>query len=310
MRIFGKKKYMNTFLSILCATSIILISCDTKTAVDQTATQESSAKDNSVQKEPHRYGGWFCPDNLGGFPPVDIQNLDIVPVVTDRLPTEDETRDGRSLIHVDTAKYPDAKALRMDLPRVARIKSSHNGLDELIIVIQAIVVQDDTVVGYRFPHGGNGSAWYSDVTFLSDTEKNALGSRPFVYLDSELSGNKASTWAALAQTDYADKLSKWFDQREFLDSKWTPESRAYLNFESDTVNARGYISDMYGILYIHVDYDYNGNQYSEKVVVSENLEEGTAHVTISMGPYPDNLENRKAYWNKWLEKLRNLSKAG
>lgn len=64
---------------------------------------------------------------------------------------------------------------------------------------------------------------------------------------------------------------------------------------------------MYGVLYIHVDYDYAGNQYSEKVVVSENFEEGTARVTISMGPYPENLENRKAYWNNWMNEVKQNS---
>ena len=38
-------------------------------------------------------------------------------------------------------------------------------MDELIIVIQAIVVQEDTVVGYRFANGGNGSDWLKE--FLS-----------------------------------------------------------------------------------------------------------------------------------------------
>lgn len=183
---------MKRILSLLCATSIILLSCDTKPAAEEPVAEEVSSEANNVQKEPHRYGGWFCPDNLNGFPPVDIQELERVPVIKDRLPTKDEARSRSSLILVDTDKYPDAKAMPMDLPKLARIKSSHNGLDELIIVIQAIIVQGDTVVGYRFPHGGNGSAWYSDVTFLTDDEREALGSRPFVYMDSEFPGTKAS----------------------------------------------------------------------------------------------------------------------
>lgn len=112
---------------------------------------QETAQVDTKTKEPHRYGGWYCPDNFG-FTPVDIQKLDEVPAIANRLPTQQELRDHKSLISVDTAKYPDARALEMDLPRVARISSANSRMNELIIVIQAIIV-DHLRVGNMWDSG-------------------------------------------------------------------------------------------------------------------------------------------------------------
>ncbi len=34
----------------------------------------------------HPYGGWYCPDNLYGFPPVNAAELASVPAVNGRMP--------------------------------------------------------------------------------------------------------------------------------------------------------------------------------------------------------------------------------
>ena len=48
-----------------------------------------SLAQNSAEKEPHKYGGWYCPDNLNGFPAVDINNWENVPIVNGRMATKD-----------------------------------------------------------------------------------------------------------------------------------------------------------------------------------------------------------------------------
>ncbi|NNF20610.1 MAG: hypothetical protein HKN67_01610, partial [Saprospiraceae bacterium] len=120
---------------------LIFISCNSQeTATDYSETKTKESVTEVVEKkEPHRFGGWYCPDNFG-FVPVDIQKLNEVPAIADRLPTQDEIRENKSLINVDTEKHPDARAMEMDLPRVARIYNDRNGMNELIIVIQAIIV--------------------------------------------------------------------------------------------------------------------------------------------------------------------------
>ena len=118
------------------------------------------------------------------------------------LPTASQLKrsfdDNKSLIAVDTEKYPDARALDMDLTKgsATNLFSSKKNMHELIIVIQAIVVQGDTVVGYRFPNGGNGSDWINHVTFLSDDEVANMGSQPFFYSKSVLNTTAKDIWAA------------------------------------------------------------------------------------------------------------------
>jgi len=141
-------------LSVLTFNFIFFISCsqnvDIDNKVDQVPKSESTKvaeKTKPKNKGMHPYGGWYCPDNFGGFPPVDIQDLDKVPVVNDRLPTKEEASNGTSLMFIDIAEFPDAKPLEMKLPRVARVYTSHSDMYELAIVIQAVIIDNDTVVG-------------------------------------------------------------------------------------------------------------------------------------------------------------------
>jgi hypothetical protein len=281
---------------------LIFVSCSGQVKPKEHAeTTSDELKAEAVKKEePHRYGGWYCPDNFG-FVPVDIQKLDEVPAIADRLPTEQELKDHMSLIRVDTEKHPDARALEMDLPRVARIYSERKGMDELIIVIQAIVVQKDTVVGYRFANGGNGSAWFSDVTFLSNDQVADMGAQPFFYSRTTLNASTGDIWKALGQTEYFKQLGTKFDEREFFTSKWNPESKAHLKLEANGEKATGYVGMVYGNYYLHIDYNRDGFHYSEKLLMMENHEDNTTDLFFASGPFPDDYEKQKSNWDSWFE---------
>ena len=82
-----------------------------------------------VHREPHKYGGWYCPDNLSGFPPMDIHNFEQVNVIRNRLPTKEETKTGASLMFFDPTEFPDATPLDMKLPRVAKIYSFQSNME-------------------------------------------------------------------------------------------------------------------------------------------------------------------------------------
>lgn len=280
---------------------LIFVSCNS-----QEQPTEESKPTTSEKSEPHRYGGWYCPDNFG-FIPVDIQNLGDVPAVDDRLPTQEELQNNMSLINVDTTKYPDARALKMNLPRVARIYSERKGVDELIIVIQAIVVQEDTVVGYRFANGGNGSAWLKDVTFLSNEEVEEMGSQPFFYSRTVLNASSKDIWNALGKTDYFKQLGKKFDKQAFFTSEWDPESKAHINTKTDKEKAIGYVGMVYGNYYLHIDYIREGLHYSEKLLMMENQEDNTTEVFFASGPYPTDFETQKSSWNSWFESVKKAS---
>ena len=214
-----------------------------------------------------------------------------------------------SLINVDTEKYPDARALKMDLPRVARIYSDRKGMEELIIIIQAIVVQEDTVVGYRFANGGNGSAWMSDVTFLSKEDVADMGPQPFFYSKSVVKASTEDIWRAVSKTDYFKQLGEKFDKQAFFASEWNSESIAHLNLDTDGEKAVGYVGMVYGNYYLQIDYNRDGFHYSEKLLMMENHEDNTTEFFFASGPYPDDFEKQKSDLGSWVETVKKASEA-
>ncbi|MBK8555450.1 MAG: hypothetical protein IPL65_06605 [Lewinellaceae bacterium] len=214
-----------------------------------------------------------------------------------------------SLIDVDTVKYPDARALKMNLPRVARINSDHKGMEELIIVIQAIVVQDDTVVGYRFANGGNGSAWMSDVRFLSEKEVADMGPQPFFYSKSVLNASTKDIWRAASKTDYFKQLGQKFGKQAFFSAEWNPESEARLNLDTDGEKATVYVGVVYGNYYLQIDYNRNGLHYSEKLLMMENPEDNTTEFFFASGPYPKDFEKRKSDLDSWVKAVKKAAEA-
>jgi len=251
----------------------------------------------------HSYGGWYCPDNVSGFPPVDIQELGKVPVVIGRMPTEEETRNGRSLMYFDPTIHLDARPLDIALPQVARIHSNQRNKDELIIVIQAVVVGTDTIMGYRYPEGGNGSAWYDQIHFLSDNEVDALGPAPFVHLNKKLVSTKADIWKAICKTAYAQELSDRFIKAELFQSEWNENIDEFLDFASNEYRAQGFINSYWGNLYIQIDYDYYGKRRYEKILVTENPDDKTIELNIVSGPHPDDIKEQYVHWSKWMDEV-------
>ena len=112
---------------------------------------------------------WHCPDNRL-FPPVNIKAWNKVPVVNGRLPTLKETENGTSLIYYKTDKTPSAKAYNMTMPKLASFFCPYTKKNETVIVIQVVQTAKDTVVGYRYLTGGNGTYNFRDFHFLNDDE--------------------------------------------------------------------------------------------------------------------------------------------
>ena len=102
------KNKMFKILAVLCLISFASCSQINKPVNDKDLEVVNQKKE-PIKSEPHRYGGWYCPDNLNGFPPININNWKNVPVVNGRMATKEETQNGTSLIFPDTLKYPNAK---------------------------------------------------------------------------------------------------------------------------------------------------------------------------------------------------------
>ncbi|MDX1349364.1 MAG: hypothetical protein R3279_03915, partial [Putridiphycobacter sp.] len=81
----------NTFQLFTLICSTIIIACSVNSMPETTNTGHSNIIqliDKNKVQPPHNYGGWYCPDNLNGFPAVDLANWSQVPVITNRLPTK------------------------------------------------------------------------------------------------------------------------------------------------------------------------------------------------------------------------------
>ncbi len=105
-----KNKSFNVLI-VLCLISFMSYS-QTDTPVDDNDVKVSNQKNEIIKTEPHRYGGWYCPDNLNGFPAVDISNWESVPVVNGRMATKEETHNGNIINFCRCFKIPKCKSIR------------------------------------------------------------------------------------------------------------------------------------------------------------------------------------------------------
>jgi hypothetical protein len=292
----------------LALTLLVIFSCNSQELPTRNAEEPTQVIDKllpsavKAQQEPHRYGGWYCPDNFG-FVPVDIQNLNEIPAISNRLPTEEELKQHKSLIEVDTEKYPSAKALPMELPRIAKISTGPSGMEDLVIIIQAIVVQNDTVVGYRFANGGNGSARIREVTFLAEDEVAQFGSQPYFFAKTAIKATEAESWKSLVQSEYFQALGKKFDKKDFFSSAWNPNREAHLRLNTKTEKAVGFVGNVFGNTYLQIDYDRQGSRYSEKLLLMQNEAGDTTQVFFAAGPFPKDFEKENAKWQGWFDKV-------
>lgn len=284
-----------------CAQDVPTKDMDLKTAEEIQVLKKENA---SI----HPYGGWYCPDNLGGFPPVDVYDLAKVPVVNGRMPTKEETQNGTSLMYFDPSEFPTATPMEISLPKLARYYSQNTEQNELVIIIQAVVVDQDTVVGFRYLNGGNGTSWYNEVDILSAKEVSELGSTPFVFLESKINAPKEKVWEAIANTEYAKNLGIYFDKEAFFESPWTKESRVKLqHHEMVGEVANGIIMTLFGNIYLQIDYNRLGHQSVEKILIMDNEDGKTSTIQLVFGPYAEAYKSEQAYWEEWLEEVQNAS---
>jgi hypothetical protein len=120
----------------------------------------------------HGFMAWDCPDNRE-FPPIELKDWQIVPVVNDRLPTYEEAQSGKALLHIDKGFNPDLKDVqpyKMSLPRLAYFTNPRTKQKEVVIVIQLVQFKDYVWAGLRYVTGGNASAMMSELQFLTDEE--------------------------------------------------------------------------------------------------------------------------------------------
>lgn len=301
-------KLLLNFLAPLSLVFFIVISTNAQTVtVVNEKVEEPMEKATTIKQEPHKYGGWYCPDNLNGFPAVDIKNWESVPVVNGRLSTREETQNGTSLIFVDTEKYPNAKPLDMKMPKLARYYNNNSGKEEIVIVIQALNISNDAIVGFRYLNGGNGSARLNEVRFLSDNEIEKFSSSRFVTLNIKIDATKSEVWEVLTKPEYNKSLQAIFDKGNTLKADWNKSSKVNFKYHNGGNITSAFAGNVWGNQYIQIDCEQGDYQYVEKFLVSENDQTKKSELQIVCGPYGNDYKNQKVILNNWAQKVKELS---
>ncbi|MCH2235858.1 MAG: hypothetical protein MK078_16575 [Crocinitomicaceae bacterium] len=262
-------------------------------------------KEHVVEQKQHNYGGWHCPDNLYGFPAINIKDWENVSVVNNRMPSLEEAQNGESLIYVDPEEHPNAQVLPITMPRLAAIYSEYTHRNELIIVIQAFEVNQDSIVGFRYLNGGNGSAHLSEIKFKTKEEIDAMPEYKFVTKQIEINASPGAIWKTLTEKENAEELRKVFDPDKTLPEGWREKTNvnfAYANAGEPTA----WFADMlWGSYYIQNDYTVNG--YSEKFFLSENKESGKTELNIVCGPFLVDFNEKDEMLSTWGQKIKDLA---
>ena len=293
-----------SFLTLLCIGTTV--ACSRKGAPAENKQDDVVSVPAVV---PHQYGGWYCPDNLGGFPAVDILDWNDVPVVNGRMATQEETQNGTSLIFVDIEKHPDARPLDMEMPRLARFFNVQSDKNELVIVIQALAISNDSIVGFRYLNGGNGSARFNEVTLLSDDAISRLAPARFVQFSIPIQAGTDAVWGVLTDDAFSAPLQAVFDPENTLESDWNQSSEVNFNYPQSGVITRAFAGDVWGSLYIQIDYQSEQQEYVEKFLLSGSKASNETILHIACGPYGEDFMEQKSILQKWAEEVKILSES-
>ncbi|MGB0428891.1 MAG: hypothetical protein ACPGLV_00355 [Bacteroidia bacterium] len=298
---------LKTHITLITFGVSMLISCAQKDINSEVSINSNANSAVANIKVPHQYGGWYCPDNLGGFPAVDIENWKSVPVVNGRMATAEETRNGTALIKVDMEKYPDAKPLDIEMPQLARYYCQSSKKEELIIIIQALNISNDSIVGFRYLNGGNGSARFNEVRILNSAEINTLEAMKFVNIKTEISALKMKTWDVITNPIYAKELQAIFDTENALAEDWMSSAKVNFQYANAGKITSAFANELYGNQYAQIDYEKDDYQYVEKFFVWYNNKSNTTELIITCGPFGLDYDKQSKILKSWATKVKELS---
>lgn len=279
-------------------------------ACAKTNKEENLAKDHLtcqktliVPQEPHRYGGWYCPDNLFGFPAVDIANWENVPVVNGRMPTKEETQNGTSLIFVDQDKYPNSGIIDMKLPRLAKFENRYTNRIDDIIIIQAVQINEDSIVGFRFVNGGNGSARLKEVNLMSEKEVNAMPKSKFVTKSISLNTSPDMLWNIMTKPENLVVFEDILESNGLM-TEWRRKTNVNFHYPKAGNVTASFGDKLFGNYYVQNDYE-NSN-YTEKFFITENEDTKTIEFKVVLGPFESDFDVQNSIIDKWLKKVKFL----
>lgn len=284
--------------------TILLLNAFTSCSQNESKNELMLSKTKDLEKQEvkqvaHEFGGWYCPDNLNGFPPVNYSAWDKVPVISDRLPTKAESRSEASLIYVDTAQFPKASALQIALPQLATFISPYTKREELIIVIQAIAIGKDSLLGFRYLNGGNGSARINEVEFIHPRAVELPLTARFVIKEVTIDAQSKAIWERMLKAEQSSKLipqnSKDWPKSSLVDFPKLTEAKL----------SNAYANLLFGNYYAQNDYE--SNYYSEKFLLLENEDSPTTVLKVVCGPFTEDYAEKERKINQWIQQLKKQS---
>lgn len=269
-------------------------------------TNKAESQQNETTKTPHKYGGWYCPDNLNGFPPVDFADWKNVPVIIGRLPTKEETQTEASLMYINKEEYPTAKALDIPLPQLAYFHSPYTQRRERIIIIQAIEIDGDSIVGFRYMNGGNGSARYNEVQMMSFIEEHAIPQSKFVSINLKIKNNQDEIWKRIKDEKYLDQLLPTLKPNT-NNVDWRKNTNANYYYTERKNQTAAYADKLFGCFYLQNDYQIKSEPYTEKFFLLPSHEENMTELKIVAGPFTDDYDEQYKVLHDWGNKIKELS---
>jgi uncharacterized protein YndB with AHSA1/START domain len=120
-----------------------------------------------------------------------------------------------------------------------------------------------------------------------------------------INASKARVWDIITNPKYAKITGNVFDKNAFIDSDWKLNSKAHFTYEPNNVVATGTISHLTPEKEIVIEYDFTNFEYKEMFHL-DTYKNGTL-LSIHAGPYTEDFEAQKVVWNKWLNKIKELS---
>lgn len=285
---------------------ISLSSCSQESITPEVKTSSTTTTDAPVtKKRPHPYGGWYCPDNLYGFPAVAIDQWKEVPVIRGRMPTKEETQSEASLIYVDPEKYPDAKPLDIPLPRLAKVYNEYAKREDVIIVIQALEVGHDSILGFRFLNGGNGSARWNEVSFLYQNELEQYRNGQFVSMEIEIDAFQTKIWKILTDRGYAETLFTALQLDGSIQAAMEKHTHVNFLYSQSGPSTASYANLLFGNYYIQNDYEEKG--YTEKFLLLEDKATDKTTLKVMCGPYKEDYPQQQKRIENWMKAVKKWS---
>lgn len=307
----SETKKLNVMNKIVISTCLLFLfgctNAENQATTKETVTTTEKDKECTTKKSTHKYGGWYCPDNVYGFPAVNLKDWANVPVIENRLPTEEEVQTESSLIYIDKVKYPDAKAVNIKLPQLAKFFNHSSQKNEIIIVIQAVEVEGDTVLGFRYLNGGNGSSLYHEVTFIDEKEVSTIADASFVDIEISIDAAEDKVWKIMTSSAYTDELVSVFDSPKSLFKNWKTKSGLNFNYTDKENLTADYGDKLFGNWYIQNDYLINENPYVEKFFIHKDDMTNKTVLKIVCGPYINDFDYQKIVLQNWGNKVKALS---